>query len=64
MKTIREKNQACQRFQVVVEAKEESRAESETEIDAFSDESWEEIHAPSSEDDTEDHLIDLDFALV
>ncbi|KAN0122065.1 hypothetical protein V8E51_000391 [Hyaloscypha variabilis] len=64
MKTIREKDQACQRFQVVVEAKEESRAESETEIDAFSDESWEEIHAPSSEDDTEDHLIDLDFALV
>jgi len=64
MKTIREKDQACQRFQVVVEAKEENRAESETEIDAFSDESWEEIHAPPSEDDDKDHLIDLDFALA
>ncbi|KAE9381909.1 hypothetical protein N431DRAFT_393601 [Stipitochalara longipes BDJ] len=60
MITIREKDHACQRFQVVVEAREESKSESEADIDDLSDDSWEEILAPSIEDD----LIDLDAALV
>lgn len=58
--SIREKDQACQRFQVIVEAREEAKSESDTEIEDVSDDSWEEILAPSSEDG----LIDLDAALI
>jgi hypothetical protein len=58
--TIKEKDKACQNFRVVVEAEEDSASESEAEIEDMSDDSWEEIGHPSSEDG----LIDLDAAIV
>lgn len=59
VRTIREMDGECQGFRVVVEAREESRSPSETEIEDVSDDSWEEVGAPS-----EDGLIDLDAATV
>lgn len=60
VETIRERDRTCQSFQVVVEAKEESESEPEAEIEDVSDDSWEEVRVPSSEDE----LIDPDAAIV
>jgi hypothetical protein len=60
MRTIKEKDRACQSFRVVIEAKEENESESEAEVEDVSDDSWEEVNAPLSED----CLIDLDVAIV
>jgi hypothetical protein len=58
METIKDKDRSCLSFRVIVEAKEEN--ESEAEIEDASDDSWEEVGAPSSED----RLIDLDAAII
>jgi hypothetical protein len=60
MEEIRVKDRACHGFRVVVEAKEKSETESEAEIEDVSDDSWEDIDLPS----TEDNLIDLDASIV
>lgn len=60
MGTIKVKDKASQGFRVVVEAKGESESESEAEFEDVSDDSWEEIGRPSSEDGP----IDLDAAIV
>jgi hypothetical protein len=59
MATIKEKDRACQGFRVVVEVK-ESASESEAEVEDMSDDSWEEIHIPPSEDSP----IGLNLAVV
>jgi hypothetical protein len=60
MQTIQEKDRACQGFRVVVEAKEDSERQSQAGIEDVSDDSWEEVGVPSSEDG----LIDLDAVIV
>jgi len=60
METIKGKDKASQGFRVIVEAKEESESDSEAEFEDVSDDGWEEISHPSSEDG----LIDLDGSVV
>jgi len=58
MDVVKEKDKACQGFRVLVEAKED--IETEVNFEDVSDDSWEEVHTPASDDG----LIDLDAAIV
>jgi len=60
VETVRDKDMACQRFGVVVEANMETDSESEGEIEDVSDDSWEEVGIPSSEHE----VIDLEAAII